>query len=122
MTEPVTLTRSVRDRAVAALWRAHNEGRPLMVGGPRDATGRRVCSCWVITEEFDRAPAANSAAVYDAMESLGFQRGFGGEIEQVWHTNDGLQSFAAVADVVATFDVVEEAEAITRHAVMAVAT
>lgn len=119
---PTTLTRETRDRAVAALRRAHNEGRPVNFGSVRSGDSRKVCSCFVIVEGLGvNLPAFGfvDSSVYLYMRDLGFGRwgAVGSYATQIAEKNDATESFAAVADLVATFDVVDEAEAICRAAV-----
>lgn len=129
------LTRNVRDRAVAALRQAHEEGRTVLTHGvaaQRDDGGIDGCACYIIAQEFGieltsepmptnrygyasewrggRADSGNE--IYDGLEKMGIPYIF------IFSKNDSTGSYAAVADVVATFDVVDEAEAITRDAVL----
>lgn len=118
-----TLTRDVRDRAVTALRRAAWVNRPLNVGYPVDLHGgEAVCSCWVIAEDAGFPISQDDpSAVYSALNHLGFSSlrdDFdGGQVRQIYSANDRFRDFDKVADVIATFEVVDEAEAICRDAV-----
>lgn len=122
----VRLTREARDRAAAALRRAHAERRPMAKGVPlqmaTDGT-LRVCSCVIIAEEFgfeisdeDRAEVARrarraGARVYEVVDALGI------DTHNVFYRNDRTTwTFSDVAEWVAALDVVDEAEAICRDA------
>lgn len=131
-----TLTRDVRDRAVAALRQAHTEGRPLRVGKPwsyygpgdnidEDIPADAVCSCVVIAEAFGMPEAASPGDIrtigitrrndaiedlYTALDRVGIPSGI------VYITNDSRRSFDVVADRLALIDVVDAAEAICRDA------
>lgn len=127
------LTRDVRDRAVAALRQAHNEGRTVFTNGvaaQRGDGGIDGCACYIIAQEFGIELASlprpshrpgyvatwlggggeGGGEIYDGLEKLGIPYIF------IFSKNDSTGSYAAVADVVATFDVLDEAEAITRDA------
>lgn len=109
-----TLTTETRNRAVAALRRAHETNRPLSTGYQRD--GDKVCSCYILGEEFGlRLPEAGVHGTYDLIRDI---YGLGLDAPSIWSKNDVTASFGAVADLIEMFEVVDEAEAICRDAVL----
>lgn len=134
-----SLTREVRDRAVAALRRAHTAGRRKAEGTPIDLFGG-VCSCVIIAEEFDipvpeRGDPVAEQAMYHAVIALGFPRAgrVSMPVPTVAAVNDATvaavndataergtrraRTFDEVADVLARWDVIDAAEQICRDAV-----
>lgn len=117
------LTREVRDRSVAALRRAHAEGQKKADGEPWDGEGG-VCSCVIIAEEFGiEIRAEDPVMLYAKIADLGFPMGgLGRIIPTIARINDARKSglerrtFADVADVIETWDVVDGAEQICREA------
>jgi hypothetical protein len=121
------LTRDVRDRAVAALRKAHAEGRRKATGIARQFDGA-VCSCVIIAEaegiirrDEEQWPVSK---LYASVSALGFPtyETSGVELPVIVRMNDEFvtatttRTFAEVADMVAALDVVDEAEAICRDA------
>lgn len=123
-----TLTRDVRDRAVTALRKAHADGRIKSEGYPVNPRTGGVCSCVVVAEAFgipavvdDGAVPYRSDTLYYDISALGFATSSGFPVLVRFndaHLGSRLPTFADVADMVDALDVVDEAEAICRDAVL----
>lgn len=121
-----TLTKATRDRAVAALRRAHDEGRAKAEGHAWRPDGS-VCACVIIAEaEGIETPVDDVMHLYRAVAALGFPTFTAGTsltYPTVVRMNDydvgrRRSTFDDVADMVAALDVVDEAEQICRDAVL----
>lgn len=122
------LTRDVRDRAVAALRKAKKDGERLLTNSVAAELpdGTIIgCSCYIVAREFGigletegllgdweggGAPDAvkywdgswrSGAEIYDGLDALGFR------YVSIFAANDARKDFGQVADVVATFPVVD---------------
>lgn len=113
-----TPTPEVLRNAIDGLRQAHADGRPQAVDTAIDDGA--VCACVIIAEANGYKSNSNTA-VYHAMDELGFVAAQSDPFSRVpiMKLNDSGASFNAVAEYVQSLlSIVEEAEDITRKAVL----